>query len=369
MRRYFICLFIFATISIVPFVLTGCRSNYYEDVNNNPPELEPAYSFEIEVRNNQWTIVGFDGEIDYQLTIPRYVDKALIQDICPYAFKDITSITHLHIYANILVIRAGVFSHFTNLTNINFGQNVIVQDILEGAFGQETIETIINFPASVGYVGWGNFLKSKWLANEITNLAPGTFFSPASNNLILGYRNTLKDEIISFDDVIVLSDFTILSEDSANIYKIVIKQTTWMHENAFRNLQFPRLEINYHDSYTFSPFRMISAYAFYGNTLLADIYFGAGIVSIGDSAFEGATNLQTFTMSESLTFIEKRAFYGASNLSIIFAHEFLPPIIHYCTFKNTHPGLMVFVRPHLVNAWQTMEDRNWAHVGTIVPWI
>lgn len=198
------------------------------------------------------------------------------------AFMDATELQMIRIPASVLDIRANAFKGTTNLHQVDFVEDSLLQFIREGAFDSAISLERIHIPAAVTHIGHGAFNGTMGL-EQVT-------FEQGSQLVMFGFQ--------AFYGAISLASI-----------RIPASVTTIGHE-AFRNAS-SLVEVVFEEG---SKLDFIGDATFRDATALQSIRIPAGVADIGDGVFQNATSLERINIPSSVTHIGRHAFYNATSL-------------------------------------------------------
>ena len=198
------------------------------------------------------------------------------------AFMDATELLMIRIPASVLDIRANAFKGATNLHQVDFVEDSLLQFIREGAFDSAIYLERIHIPAAVTHIGHGAFNSAMGL-EQVT-------FEEGSQLVMFGFQ--------AFYGAISLASI-----------RIPASVTTIGHE-AFRSAS-SLVEVVFEEG---SKLDFIGDAAFRDATALQRIQIPSGVSEIGDGVFQNATSLQTIHIPRLVQTIMRYAFNNATSL-------------------------------------------------------
>jgi len=251
-----------------------------------------------------------------------------------YAFYYAVNLEEILIPASITTLGEKVFHNCTALYNVVFEEGASI-DTLHDLFYECDALTVLNIPSSVttltGYLTWycDNLasvtipLSVVTVANYIFKNCPNLVISCEAKEKPVGWN-----DYWNIDNRPVIWDYknqdTTFYDDN-NLYSIVYGENPESSDDdvltlvnylnggtVFNMTEIVRFGISY-------PVKAIADNAFINNTTISEVSIQAGVVSIGNHAFNGCTGLTSVTFQGNLlTTIGEYAFTGCVNLTSAF---------------------------------------------------
>ena len=265
--------------------------NSYKGIYGNLNGLE-YIAYHDNDGNSYIVITGYNGS-NTDVVIPEYIEvnceQIVVKEISNSAFINNTEITSINIPNSVTTIGDLAFAGCSNLTTVTISENSQLTTIGDYAFY------------------YCSSLTSIYIPNSVTTIGDLAFSFCSNLTIVTISENSQLTSIGSY----AFADCSSLT----SIY--IPNSVVTINPSAFSNCSnLTTVTISENSQLT-----TIGDHAFYYCSSLTSIYIPNSVTTIGDSAFGYCSSLTSIYIPNSVTTIGGAAFFGCSNLTTVTISE------------------------------------------------